>query len=121
MFGKNDIEVLDFRTFVKGDNGNTNVSHQTQTKLAALSGGISSLTIPAITFAQGTLTDDTFNRIWIMLLNVGDWMCGGVIFFAGTSWMLGHRSKAIELLISGACGYIVLRHALDIRDFLKTI
>lgn len=44
-----------------------------------------------------------------------------VIVFAGASWGLGHRTKAIEILIGASCGYILARHSVDIRDFLKTI
>lgn len=42
-----------------------------------------------------------------------------VIIFSGAAWALGHRTKAIEILIGACCGYILARHAVDIRDFLK--
>ncbi|MGG3652564.1 glycosyltransferase [Bacillus pseudomycoides] len=44
-----------------------------------------------------------------------------VIVFSGACWALGHRSRSIELLIGASCGYILARHAVDIRDFLKGI
>ncbi len=44
-----------------------------------------------------------------------------VIIFAGASWGLGHRSKAIEILLGICCGYILARKAVDIRDMLKAI
>jgi hypothetical protein len=44
-----------------------------------------------------------------------------VIIFAGAAWSLGHRSKAIEILIGVCCGLILAQHAVDIRNFLKTI
>jgi hypothetical protein len=54
-------------------------------------------------------------------MNIVDWLVVGVFVFSGVSWMFGHRSKALELLIGGAAGYILARHAIDIRDFLKTL
>lgn len=80
--------------------------------------GLTTLTIPSIAFAN---SDDTFNRIWSSLMVGLDYMATLTIIFAAVSWMLGHRTKAIELLISIACGFVLARHAIDIVDFLKTI
>ncbi|WP_158310131.1 hypothetical protein [Solibacillus silvestris] len=44
-----------------------------------------------------------------------------IIIFTGVNWMLDHRSKGIELLMSGAIGYIIVMHAIDIRNFLKEL
>lgn len=44
-----------------------------------------------------------------------------VIIFAGAAWGLGHRSKAIEILLGVCCGYVLARHAKDIRNILKGI
>jgi hypothetical protein len=44
-----------------------------------------------------------------------------IIIFAGASWGLGNRTKAIEILIGVSCGYILCRHSIDIRNFLKGI
>lgn len=54
-------------------------------------------------------------------LFIADWLAVGVFFFAGAVWTFGNRTKGIELLISGATGYLVMRHAVDLRDWLKTI
>jgi len=83
----------------------------------ALLGGLLAMT-PTLAFAEST---DTFNRIWGSLMTGLDYAAALIIVFVGISWMLGHRSKAIELLIAVACGFVLARHAIDIRDFLKTI
>lgn len=80
--------------------------------------GSLALTVPGVAFAAG---DDTFLRIWTSILNGLDWLAAFVIVFSGVSWMLGHRTKAIELIIGVCCGYVLARHALDIVEFLKTI
>lgn len=87
-----------------------------------------SLKIPAITAALLTPTTalaaedgDTFVRVYNAVMNIVDHGIVLIIIFAGASWMFGHRSKGIELLISAAMGYIIIMHAIDIRDFLKEL
>lgn len=64
---------------------------------------------------------DTFGNIHGTAMTMFDGGVVLVIIFAGACWSLGHRSKAIELLIGVCCGYLLARHAIDIRDYLKTI
>lgn len=64
---------------------------------------------------------DTFGDIHQTVMTIFDGGVVLVIIFAGASWALGHRSKAIELLIGVCCGYLLARHAIDIRDYLKSI
>lgn len=87
-----------------------------------------SLKIPAImaafltpTTALAAETGDTFVKVYNAAMNIVDHGIVLVIIFAGASWALGHRSKGIELLISAAIGYIIIMHAIDIRDFLKEL
>lgn len=44
-----------------------------------------------------------------------------VIIFAGAAWAMGHRGKALEILMGVCCGYILAIHSVDIRDFLSCI
>ena len=64
---------------------------------------------------------DTFGDIHNTVMTMFDGGVVLIIIFAGASWALGHRSKAIELLIGVCCGYLLARHAVDIRDYLKSI
>lgn len=73
------------------------------------------LLTPTMVFA------DTFGNIHGTIMTMFDGGVVLVIIFAGASWALGHRSKAIELLIGVCCGYLLARHAIDIRDYLKQI
>lgn len=75
------------------------------------------LTVPNIALAAGS----SFDNLYPTLMRLFDSGVVLVIVFAGASWALGHRSKAIELLIGVCCGYLLARNAVNIRDFLKTI
>lgn len=64
---------------------------------------------------------DTFSDIHNTVMTIFDGGVVLIIIFAGAAWALGHRSKAIELLIGVCCGYLLARHAIEIRDYLKSI
>ncbi|SER87031.1 hypothetical protein [Psychrobacillus sp. OK032] len=74
------------------------------------------LTLPNVAMAASS-----FDNIYPTLMRMFDSAVVLVIVFAGASWALGHRSKAIELLIGVCCGYLLARNAVNIRDFLKTV
>jgi len=119
--------------FLKADlvnpNLNKNFKEEIQTEVIpqnnvvphviGLSGLMSFLTIPH--FAYAAETESTFRKIYESLMVGFDWGVVFVIVFAGAAWGLGHRTKGIELLISIACGYLVARHAIEIRDGLKAL
>lgn len=78
--------------------------------------------MPTSVFAATTAPGDaTWTEIFTTVLNIADWLCAGVIVFAGVTWMFGNRTKAIEFIMGGSIGYIIVRHALDIRNWLKTL
>lgn len=62
-----------------------------------------------------------WNEIFKTVIEVADWLCVGVIIFAGAVWMFGNRSKALEMLIGAASGYLVIRHATDFQRWLAGI
>lgn len=90
------------------------------TKYLAALLSVSCLVVPNVAFAAETTTS-TFDNVFSAVMKVFDYGVVLVIVFAGAAWALGHRSKAIELLIGVACGYLLARKAVDIRDFLKSI
>lgn len=91
-------------------------------KIVKLGSGIMLVLIPKSAFAATTTTaDQTFGNLWNAVMNIVDWIVVGVFVFGGVAWMFGHRSKALELIIGGSAGYILARHAIDIRDFLKKL
>ncbi|NRG30683.1 glycosyltransferase [Niallia circulans] len=88
-------------------------------KVIALGGKLFAVMAPR--HALAATADATFGNIWSAIMNTVDWIVVGVFIFAGVSWMFGHRTKALELLIGGAAGYILARHAIDMRNFLKAL
>jgi hypothetical protein len=89
-------------------------------------GKILSATAPALVLivpkaAFASTMHGTFGNVHGAIMNAFDAGVVLVIIFAGAAWGLGHRTKAIEILIGVCCGYILARHAVDIRDFLKGI
>jgi hypothetical protein len=108
-------ETVNFKSFIR----NEKRYDLTTMKIVSLGGSIFAIMIPRTVFAAGA--NATFNHLWPTVLNIVDWICVGVFTFAGISWMFGHRTKALELIIGGAAGYILARHAIDIKNWLKTI
>jgi hypothetical protein len=90
-------------------------------QVVAMSGGTLALILPQVVNAAPGEFDDTFGNVHGAIMKAFDAGVVLVIIFAGASWGLGHRSRAIELLISVCCGYLVARHAIDIRNFLQGI
>ena len=81
---------------------------------------VAALTFP-LTATPMVAYADTFGDIHKTVMTLFDGGVVLIIIFAGAAWSLGHRSKAIELLIGVCCGYLLARHAVDIRDYLKGI
>lgn len=111
------VQTINFRSFVRNENEVKPVSKPT--KIAILGAGTYASLIPQVTFAA--TSEATFTTVWSTVMSIVDWIAVGVFTFAGVSWMLGHRGAAIERLIGGAAGYLLARHAIDIRDWLRGI
>jgi hypothetical protein len=75
--------------------------------------------ITAIPVAGGMAKSEAWAHVFSSVLGISDWLCVGVIIFAGATWMFGNRTKAIEMLIGGASGYLIIRHAKDIQEWLS--
>lgn len=116
-------QTIDFRSFIK----NEKKSDLTAYKIVSLGGSMFAVLVPktvlaaTVMVASSSTPDATFRSIWPTILNIVDWICVGVFVFAGVAWMFGHRTKALELIIGGAAGYVLARHAIDIKDWLKGI
>lgn len=102
-------EVLDFKAFCRGE-----VVPVVQR-------------VPRVLFLSGVATEaiaaqgSGWDRLWPQALEIADWMCLGVIVFAGGSWMFGQRTQALERLLGGAIGYEIIRHAPDVLEWLKSL
>lgn len=90
-------------------------------KVVTMAGGTLGLILPQMASAAPGGIDGTFGNVHSAIMNAFDAGIVLVIIFAGASWALGHRTKAIEILIGVCCGYVLARHAVDIRDMLSKI
>jgi hypothetical protein len=83
------------------------------------------LTFPVKALAATAVPAVTGSSTWVQVfttaLGIADWLCVGVIMFAGVTWMFGNRTKAIELLMGVCSGYLVVRHSMDIMVWLRGI
>lgn len=109
--------TLDWNTFMCGESTQNKRNYAVLAKTAL---GAHILLIPQRTLAA-TGGDATWTEIFSTVLNIADWLCVGVFVFAGTTWMFGNRTKALDLILGGSVGYLIIRHAEDIRDWLKTL
>jgi hypothetical protein len=107
--------TIDFRKFMAREE----IPPSMPIKIVRISASLFMVMAPRT--AMAATADATFGNVMGAVMNIVDWIVVGVFIFAGVSWMFGHRGKALELIIGGAAGYILARHAVDIRDFLKTI
>jgi hypothetical protein len=110
-------QAINFKDFMGGN-------HKTDekkviVKILATSGTIAVMTLPRI--AAAATVNSTFGNVHKAIMNAFDAGVVLIIIFAGAAWGFNHRTKAIEILIGVCCGYILARHAVDIRDFLKGI
>lgn len=76
------------------------------------------------TMAQAT-PDIGASSGWGMLIKqvlfLVDILLKGIIIFAGVSWMFGNRTRALETLLSGGIGYVIVRHHDDIARFFGAL
>lgn len=117
--------VLDLRESYNSTSISLSVQKSEKTEGKKLSPRIAYLfslpLISAPTVAFAAAETGTFEKLYNSAVTLFDYAIVLVIMFAGASWMLGHRAKAIEQLIGGTCGYLLALSAIALRDFLKTL
>lgn len=120
-------QKMDFKQFVRNEKYPVGdllkmLEDKKLVKLVSVAGGLTFVLVPKSAFAATKASaDQTFGNLWQAVMNIVDWVVVGVFVFGGVAWMFGHRPKALELIIGGSAGYILARHAIDIRDFLKKL
>ncbi|MBT2727809.1 glycosyltransferase [Bacillus sp. ISL-75] len=120
-------ETIDFKQFVKQEKYPVGdllkmLQDKNLMRVVSVGGGLMAVMVPKSAWAATKASaDQTFGNLWEAVMNIVDWIVVGVFVFGGVAWMFGHRPKALELLIGGSAGYILARHAIDIRDFLKKL
>ncbi|PFX35285.1 glycosyltransferase [Bacillus pseudomycoides] len=113
-------QVISFRDFMDGSYKEKRKSNITTLKkvITATTGSLIMI-LPKVALAA--TVNNTFGNVHGAIMNAFDAGVVLVIIFSGASWALGHRTKSLEILIGVCCGYVLARHAVDIRDFLKGI
>ena len=115
---KKKVEVAEY---VNGEYVFTKKKKSKKGVVSALTGVGATVTFPMMALGATEEVNKTFANVHNAVLNAVDSGVVLVIIFAGASWMMGHRSRAIEILIGVACGYLIISHAMNLRDFLKSI
>jgi hypothetical protein len=120
-------QTIDFKQFIRNEKYPTGdllkmLEDKNLLKMVTVGGGLTLLLVPKSALAATKATaDQTFGNLWHAVMNLVDWIVVGVFVFGGVAWMFGHRPKALELIIGGSAGYILARHAIDMRDFLRQL
>lgn len=113
--------------FLKADYENPNLNGgivrkvekgEGKSRVFAYSSIVSFFITPINAFAT---TGDTFNNIYEIVMRGLDFGFVLVCIFAGVNWMMGHRGRAMEILLGNIFGYLLAIHAGELRDFLKAI
>lgn len=71
--------------------------------------------------AAAVVTNHGLGSLISAYLGIVDYLAWGVFAFAGTAWMFGHRNVAIEKLIGGVAGMLIILHAWDFVAFLRNL
>lgn len=115
------VQTVNFRDFMDGSFKKKALKKDVHviSKILTTSGAIVTATMPKIVLAAAM--EGAFGNIHGAIMRGFDAGVVLVIIFAGAAWGLGHRTKAIEILIGVCCGFILANHAVDIRNFLRGI
>jgi len=124
-------QTISLNDFMSGEYKKPKLSlpkRKAQTKRQALKDVIGIISASGLAYrvismetVMAATADATFGNVHEALMKAFDAGVVIVLIFAGACWGLGHRTKAIEIIIGVCCGYVLARHAIDIRDFLKGI
>lgn len=53
--------------------------------------------------------------------SLSEYLAIGVLMFAGTLWIFGHRTRAVEMVIGVVIGYEIILHAEDFIHYLTKL
>lgn len=115
------VVALEWGAFMAGELTPKQQSNQRLAVARKAAATIHLLLFPRSAFAAAAGGGDTWAELFSTVLNISDWLCVGIIVFSGVTWMFGNRTKALEFLMGGAAGFIIIQHAVDIRNWLKTL
>lgn len=62
-----------------------------------------------------------FQNIIRAIAQIADYVCIGAIMFSGISWMFGNRTRAMEHLLGACTGYLIVRKATILQQWLSLL
>jgi type IV secretory pathway VirB2 component (pilin) len=117
----NRTETMDFKRFCQEGDYIGKKNKEVYKKIGKSVTMYAIIGTPKLALASSAVGSGAFDNLYQVFMNIFD---GGVVLalvICGGTWAFGWRTQAIERIIYIAAGYILARHATDIRDFLKTI
>ena len=116
MFKKTRIEVAEF---IEGEYVfASDKKAKDRIKAAGATALVSTVVPVRVVFAENF---DVFRAVFDLALTIVDFVVVLVIIFASSLWILGNRSRAMEILIGAGGGYILARNAVHIRNFMRDL
>jgi hypothetical protein len=118
------VHTYSVKDFVRGEYKHKGKKNkQLYLTIVSATGAYLVVGLPKGALAATTATSGSmdFDQLYESLMALFD---GGVvimIMFCGCMWAFGHRSAAIERLIGVGAGYLLARHAVDIKNWLSGI
>lgn len=67
------------------------------------------------------MDSQSFMRIVVAITELADFLVYCAIAYSGYVWMFGDKTKAIERLLGASTGYLIIRQADVLRDFLRSL
>lgn len=138
MFKIRSEETLEFRRFCREGDYIKKKDKEVYSAILKATGTYTVITLPKLALTGGAVAmssvvpvevvevaadaeGNPFDKIIATLLRLADSAVVIAIIVCGGVWMAGYRSQSIERLIYIGAGYVLMRHAEDIRNFLQTI
>lgn len=115
---------LDFKRFCKEGDYVRKHENDVIKVITVATGSYLIIGTPKLAFASaktGAGISD-FHSLYVKVMAIFDGLVVIALIISAGAWMFGtERSKVIERIIYACSGYILARHAEDIRDWLKLI
>lgn len=117
------MKTIDFKEFVSGEySKNRNKDKVVYASILSATTGYLIIGLPKGALAATEAAETgAFDRLYEAAMSLFDGAVVVMIMICGAMWGFGHRSQAIERLIGAGAGYIVARHARDIKNFFQSI
>lgn len=116
------VKTIAFKEFVNGEYNQKQIRDKAiYVTILTATGAYLTVGLPKGALAATEASAGAFDRLYEAAMRLFDGAVVVMIVICGAMWGFGHRSQAIERLIGIGAGYILARHAHDIKNFFKSI